>query len=155
MLAGDAAFLEQYRAQLSRRIFDYIQMAAARDYMRTADGRIQLQGGDYMNIETHNTEPAVMRRMEGHIRFIDIHYLISGEEWIGTVPRSENTVLHESFPERDLYFYSGEKEESRILLRPGRFAVFYPVDLHRPLCAGTSGCCPVRKAVIKIKVNEA
>lgn len=155
MLSGDAAFLEQYRNQLPQRIFRYMEKAAAEDYSRIKDGKILLDGDDYMTIETHCTEPAVMRRMEGHLQFIDIHYLISGEEWIGTVPRSEQTVLHESFQERDLYFYSGEKEETRILLRPGRFAVFYPVDLHRPLCAGVEGCGSVRKAVIKVKINES
>lgn len=58
----------------------------------------------------------------------------------------------EAFPERDLYFFEGADEESRLHMLPGRFAVFFPEDLHRPLCAGSIGVRRIRKAVLKVPV---
>lgn len=153
MLTGTTLLLSSYKDQIPEKLYKYIQFASSFRYDETEDTKVMLDDGDYMSVESCHTEPAVMRRMEGHEKFIDIHYLISGEEWIGTVPRSKKTVLHESYTDRDLYFFSGEKEESKILLTPGRFAIFYPVDLHRPLCAGTSGCKAIRKAIIKVHVK--
>ncbi len=100
------------------------------------------------------TEPAADRKLEGHKKMIDIQYEVEGEvEWIGVETIFEAGECIESYPERDLYFYeSSPKGESKVYFETGRFAVFFPEDLHRPLCQGESGSRP-RKAVVKVPVE--
>lgn len=153
MIAGDTAVLSAYKNQLPEKLYHYLEKVKALDFASLDDGRRDLDGKDYFSIETNPTEPAVMRRMEGHDKFIDIHYLVSGEEWIGVMPKHMSPGQKESYPERDLYFYEGEGEETKVLLKPGRFLVCFPEDLHRPLCAGPEGCLTVCKVVVKVALD--
>lgn len=86
---------------------------------------------------------------------IDIQYEVEGEEeWLGVETIFEAGECIESYPERDLYFYeSSPKGESKVYFETGRFAVFFPEDLHRPLCQGESGSRQLRKAVVKVPVE--
>lgn len=152
MIAGDTAWLEEYRAQLPERLYKCLEKVKAFDFAHTEDGKYDIEGCGTLSIESPSTEPAVMRRMEGHKKYIDVVYLIDGEEWIGYLPHHDARGEKEAFPERDLYFFEGADEESQLHMLPGRFAVFFPEDLHRPLCAGSSGVRRIRKAVLKVPV---
>lgn len=76
------------------------------------------------------------------------------EEWIGIETIFDAGKCIESHPDRDLYFYeAGKDPETKIHFKKGRFAVFFPEDLHRPLCEGSEKGSPVRKAVVKVPVD--
>lgn len=61
----------------------------------------------------------------------------------------------ESYEDRDLYFFESHREkESKVYFTEGRFAVFFPEDLHRPLCQGSRGKEILRKAVMKVPVEK-
>ncbi|MDU5309397.1 MAG: YhcH/YjgK/YiaL family protein, partial [Dialister sp.] len=111
--------------------------------------------GYNMSVESPVTESAAERKLEGHKKFVDVVYEIDvREEIIGC--RSFRGVGEEteSYPERDLYFYKSEGNESKIFLRTGDFIICYPADLHRPLCCSKKGTQKIRKAVLKLPVDE-
>lgn len=86
--------------------------------------------------------------LEVHRRFIDIQYVISGNEVIGW--RSFDSCKKSTSPfddSRDIGFLA-DRPESWFRLSPGSFAVFFPTDAHAPL----AGSGLVRKAVVKIAV---
>ncbi|MFG0834300.1 YhcH/YjgK/YiaL family protein [Aeromonas bivalvium] len=93
------------------------------------------------------TEPARDRRGEFHEQYLDIQLLLRGREWIGVGPhqyRQEGA----SHPYPDLWFVDHE-QTSYLALQPGDFAIFWPGELHRPLCTpGEPGA--VRKLVVKV-----
>lgn len=153
MIAGDTAWLEEYENQLPKKICECLRKVRGFDFDHAEDGKYEIEGCGTMSIESPETEPAVMRRVEGHRKYIDVVYLIRGEEWIGCLPRHDARGEKEALPERDLYFYEGADDETKVYMRPGRFAVFFPEDLHRPLCAGAAGRMTIRKAVVKVPVD--
>ena len=150
MIAGDTKYLTEYRPQLPDKVYECLEKMRDFDFAAVPDGKYTIEGCGVMSLESPETEPAVMRRMEGHKKFIDVVFLVEGEEWIGCLPRHDTGDPKESYPEKDLYFFEGTGDETRVHMLPGRFMVCWPEDLHRPLCAGASGVRKIRKAVLKL-----
>lgn len=152
MIAGDTKQLDAYRSQLPKKVYECLEKIKAFDFSKP-DGKYDIENCGVMSVESPMTEPAVDRKLEGHEKFIDVVYLIEGEEWIRVVDRHEAEAVTESYPDRDLYFFDSHAVESQVYMLPGRFLICYPEDLHRPLCAGTKGCESIRKAVLKLSVD--
>lgn len=92
-------------------------------------------------------------KAETHRKYIDIQYIVSGEEIMGFGNIANGTEEPEGYlEERDATFYSVVKDEIDIKVTSGMFAVFFPWDIHRPTCVSKPGVT-VRKVVVKIKVD--
>lgn len=111
-------------------------------------GRVDVDGDHlFCLVQEDLTEPLDERRGEFHQEYLDIQLLLSGREWIGVGPQ-QYRLEGLSHPHPDLWFVEVE-QESWLAMRPGDFAIFYPGELHRPLC--TLGLpAPVRKLVVKV-----
>ena len=86
---------------------------------------------------------------EAHRKYIDIQYVVAGEELIGiraTADCRESTAPFDL--ERDIGFFTDPPKEW-VSLPPGTFAIFFPEDAHAPL----AGEGDVHKAVVKIAAN--
>jgi YhcH/YjgK/YiaL family protein len=100
-----------------------------------------------------NTVPANEMRAESHFKFVDIQFLLQGEETIGVARgAAQHQVVEDRAENHDIVFYQETNNESLIRLVPGMFAVFFPQDLHRPCCHTYSESF-IRKAVIKIHLS--
>lgn len=111
-------------------------------------GRVEIDGDRlFCLVQEDLTEPVDERRGEFHQEYLDIQLLLSGREWIGVGPQ-QYRLAELSHPHPDLWFVDVE-QESWLAMLPGDFAIFYPGELHRPLC--TQGLpAPVRKLVVKV-----
>ena len=85
--------------------------------------------------------------LEGHRKYIDIQYVISGEESMGWKTRKGlvNSVAYDA--EKDLEFFEGAPD-SIMRVPPGSFIVFMPRDAHLPLI----GNGPIHKVVVKVAI---
>lgn len=130
---------------------DYI---SATDFSALAPGKYDIIPGKmFCLLQEMNTEPAEKRRAESHFQFVDIQYLLQGEETIGVARGSaENTIVEDLREKHDIVFYHPPRDEFFISLLPDMFAVFFPEDLHRPCCQ-SRGESFIRKAVIKIHIS--
>ena len=105
--------------------------------------------GVYYMVQTPALLPRDKARWECHDRYIDIQYVMSGStETIDWAPRGELNGW-EKGTSSDIYFADGDVPYLPLALTPGRFAVFFPQDAHRP-CLGASGSS--RKIVFKVPV---
>jgi YhcH/YjgK/YiaL family protein len=87
-------------------------------------------------------------RLEAHRKYIDIQFLVSGQEEIGWRPVAECSRPFEPYSvERDIVFFEDESS-AWIVLPVGKFMIFYPQDAHAPLAASGDNL----KAVIKVAV---
>lgn len=119
-------------------------------------GRYEIDGEKlFAMVSISETEPKQDRKPEAHDRYIDIQYLVSGAgEVIGVSRRSADSVPSEDYlGSRDIAFFTDVKDETDVLLRPGMFAVFFPDDIHRPLCAVGEKGDAVKKVVVKIALD--
>jgi YhcH/YjgK/YiaL family protein len=86
---------------------------------------------------------------ESHRRYIDLQYVITGEENMGKAPVTSVTVSKPYDEAADLANYSGE---GKIYTVPaGTFMLFFPTDAHRPNITH-GGNKLIKKIVIKVRV---
>ena len=131
-------------------------LAKALDYLTGTEletveaGRVEIDGDKvYALFQRYETNP-VNDSPEAHKKYIDLQYLIDGEEFIGVAPLSTMKKEVEARPEGDIYFYEGETV--KLPIGGGRFMVLFPEDAHAP-CIAAGGSKPVHKVVIKIAVD--
>lgn len=132
----------------------------ALDYLRSADlsemgpGTYPIEGESmFVMIQEPVTEAKESRKPESHRRYIDIQYLLEGEERILVTRRSgKEAVTEDLLDAKDVMFYGDLSHDVDIVLQPGMYAVFFPSDIHRPCCSVRTDM-PIRKAVVKISVD--
>ena len=83
---------------------------------------------------------------EYHRRYADLQIDLTGSEHWGWA--SEGKEQGEFDEAADCGFKSGAEHVGGVL-GGGRFAIFFPGELHKPSCK-SEGCNHVRKAVVKI-----
>lgn len=92
------------------------------------------------------------KKPEFHKNYVDIQYLVSGQEHIGITTDLGNYTVSESFIDRDLYYYDTIENEFFITATPGCYSIFYPSDIHRPgVSLGSNQ--KIKKVVIKVRVS--
>ena len=89
---------------------------------------------------------------EAHRNYIDIQYLISGEEVVGSLPLEYMKEIKPYSKETDAAFYVGTGIKQQELLLGNRyFAILFPQDGHMPgLCAKEPAM--VKKVVVKVHI---
>ena len=86
---------------------------------------------------------------ESHLNYIDLQYIIRGEEMMGRTPVDSVKVDKPYNEKADIAFYTGD---GKIYTVPaGTFMLFFPKDAHRPNIT-PGGNKADKKIVIKIRV---
>ncbi len=118
-------------------------------------GKHEIQDGMFAMVAEYETEPKEERRPEAHQKYLDIQYICSGQEIIGSGPLAAVSEVDEDCLEaRDIIFYKGISAETEIILSQGMFAVYFPWDAHRPNCNVGEKAGKIRKVVIKIEMDS-
>jgi len=119
------------------------------DLTKLAPGKYPIDGDNvYAYVTDDSTKDYDKSKWESHRKYIDLHYVISGEEKIGVTPVADVTVTEPYNAEKDIAHYSGPGKI--YLAKPGTFFIFFPGTAHRPNIT-TGGNKPDQKIVIKIK----
>lgn len=93
-------------------------------------------------------------KWEAHKKYIDIQYVVKGEEKMGIGPLAEAAPVEAYNDSRDVAFFSINDDYCKFpVARPGTLLIFFPADVHRPgIKTGT--CERTSKIVIKIRVDS-
>lgn len=114
------------------------------------DGKYEIAGERvYAIIERTSGRKVSDGQLEGHRKYLDIQFIVSGEEAMGWRPRAGLATAVAYDAERDLEFFEGDPE-SIVRVPPGSFAIFLPTDAHLPLI----GDGPIHKVVVKVAVGD-
>ena len=131
---------------------------AAFDFLRRPDladmqpGRIDLDGDALFALpQTYETKPIQEGKLEAHKKYIDIQFIVEGQEFMGYAPLTSQPVAQPHDTEKDIAFYDGEAWFT--LIRKGMFTVFFPEDAHLP-GRFTEKSSRVKKIVIKIAISS-
>ncbi|MBQ0142280.1 MAG: YhcH/YjgK/YiaL family protein [Prevotellaceae bacterium] len=103
-------------------------------------------------VSEYETKTVNPNGFEAHCEYLDIQYLISGNEIIKCKPIEGLCVTKEYDAENDYLLFSDKVNNTLdCLLGDGYFTLLYPDDAHEPqLCAGNPMI--VKKIVIKIHI---
>jgi biofilm protein TabA len=117
------------------------------------DGRHAIDGDDvFALVATYDTVPGTEKRLETHVRHIDLQYVADGHERILHAPAAALTVETPYDDAADIAFYAEPPFASSLLMRPGDLAIFFPDDAHKPGCMA-GGRHTVKKVVVKVRID--
>jgi YhcH/YjgK/YiaL family protein len=118
------------------------------------DGRLDIDADRvFALVQRYETVAEDAPRFEGHRRYIDVQYLVAGEEVVGWAPAARMAVTAPYDAAQEACFGTvAAGDWSRVLLRAGEVAVLHPEDAHAPkLAAGRPS--PVHKIVVKVSLT--
>ncbi|AKJ41276.1 YhcH/YjgK/YiaL family protein [Pragia fontium] len=154
MITGNIHHLELV-PYLPAKLKDAIEYIKKNIHPDTPLGKHDIDGNNvFVLIFNDSTEAAENRRAEYHQRYLDIQIVLQGEESMGFSNLPAGKPTDNWLADKDIAFLpAGESEqEKQIILKEGDFVVFYPNEVHKPLCAVGKPAL-VRKAVIKMLVS--
>lgn len=113
--------------------------------------KVELDDGNFALEQVYNAKERDECFFESHRKYIDIQFILSGEEII-EVSNATLLVVSLAYNEQaDLIKYEDIKQASSIILKAGDAAIFYPQDAHMP-CIKATDELKVVKAVVKVKI---
>jgi YhcH/YjgK/YiaL family protein len=111
-----------------KKSFDYITQT---DLEELRPGKYEIAGENiFALISEYKTKTESEGKLEAHRKYIDVQYVIEGEELMGYAPLSNQQILEPYKEENDIIFYTGEKSFTKV--SSGMFAIFFPTDVHLP-----------------------
>ena len=132
------------------RVYDALKFLSETDFSKIELGRYELDGDNiFYMVQSYDTDPD-KTISEAHKKYIDIQYMVEGEEIIGVADISSEKELTEAKEENDVWFYNCKTEP--LTLSAGKYMVLYPNDLHCPGVATNGTALTCRKVVVKVKV---
>ena len=149
MIVGNIHHLQSWLPEELRQAIEYIK---ANVIESTEKGKHEIDGSRlFYLISEDMTEPFEKRRAEYHARYLDIQIVLKGQEGMTFSVLPAGKPDTDWLADKDIAFLAEGEQEKTLILNEGDFVVFYPQEVHKPLCAvGTPA--PVRKAVVKLLV---
>jgi len=134
------------------------RFAAAFDFLTRVDptatiGRHEIAGDDvFALVQRHATSPYEGRLFEAHRKYIDVQYIVAGEETLYYAPLASLTEVTMPFSaEKDAGLWKPGPKVVPIWLRAGDFVILYPEDGHAPSCC-VGAPAEVLKVVVKVRL---
>lgn len=118
------------------------------DLASMPDGRYELSHGAYASVQSYLSRPVEDCSFESHRRYVDLQFIVDGEEWIYVSLPTELLTTQEYREEEDCALYSGSPK-TRILMGRGSFLLLFPHDAHMPTVA-VAGPASIKKVVVKL-----
>jgi YhcH/YjgK/YiaL family protein len=135
---------------ISKRIAKGFDFLLHTDLEAIPSGKHDIEGDTiFALVQEYQTKPLTECKLESHKKYIDIQYVIRGEEFMGVTTQNNQKIL-EVNEDKDYTFYEGTT--SLVLVSNGMFTIFFPDDLHQP-CVQTEFASEVKKVVIKVLIQ--
>jgi len=152
MIIADLDSIE-HQAPMTPEFRQAIEFLRRKDLPDLPDGTVPIDGTRVFAIlQRYRTAHLDTPKFEYHRKYIDVQYILSGEEIIGWAPATQMTASFDYDADQDICFGLVEPGKwSGVSVKAGQLAVFWPEDGHAPrLAAGTASL--VRKIVVKVAV---
>ena len=112
-------------------------------------GIVSLSGGNRIIVQEGVSTPVQGRQCEAHRQYLDLQYIVEGEETVGWAPLDTLTPAGEFSAEKDIGMYDGPVDFMRI--GAGYCYVVFPEDGHMP-AVHLDAPHSFKKMVVKLKV---
>ena len=104
----------------------------------------------FFNLLEYETKDAEDRFWESHKKYIDLHYILEGTEFIG-YEQFERMNIKEEYNTADDYYLLEGSLHSKVRLQKGDFMICFPNDVHMTAIK-VDESEKVRKIVFKVKI---
>ncbi len=130
--------------------FAFIKKAIAENL---AVGKYELDGKNlFASVQEYNTKEEQAARFEGHEKYIDIQYIVSGAEYVEVTDIAKAQPITEYNEEKDVQFYQAKEQVWKGVWTANDYGIFFPHDIHRPGMRVDGISTPAKKILVKIKM---
>jgi YhcH/YjgK/YiaL family protein len=124
------------------------------DFLVIPDGKYEIDRSNiFYIVQRYDTKPFAEGKLETHKKYIDIQFIVTGEEILGYTPfDTDNLQIIKPYDaSKDICFYQKPEELSAVKLSQNMFCLLYPQAAHMPgkYFAASSN---VLKVVVKILI---
>ena len=132
-------------------IFEIIRTS---DFSKLDDGIFRTGSEDFFYIlMTYKTSRIFADKpAEAHRKYIDLQYIVYGEEKVGYADYRNNKKISKEYDEStDAELFERVEDESFVILKKDMYSIFFPEDIHRT-GLNNNETRSIRKLVFKIAV---
>ncbi len=116
-------------------------------------GKYELDGKDlFASVQEYNTKEEQAARYEGHKKYIDIQYIVSGAEYVEVTDTAKTQSITPYNEEKDVEFFQTDEKVWQGVWTANEYGIFFPHDIHRPGMRVDGVSAPVKKILVKIKL---
>lgn len=155
MIIGSIEGLEKRAGYIKlgplEKIFEIINTS---DFAKMDDGIFKTGDDDFFYIlMTYKTSGILEEKpAEAHRKYIDLQYIVYGEEKVGYSDYKSNKKISKAYDESsDAEFFERVENESYFVLKKGMYSIFFPEDIHRT-GLNNDGTRSIRKLVFKMAI---
>ncbi|WP_318387636.1 YhcH/YjgK/YiaL family protein [Enterobacter sp.] len=150
MIVGNIHNLQSWLPQELAQAIEYVKQNVTD---ATPTGKHDIDGSRlFFLLSEDMTQPFAERRAEYHARYLDIQIVLKGQEGMTFSTLPNGTPDTDWLADKDIAFLPAGEQEKTVVLSEGDFVVFYPGEVHKPLCA-VGEAAQVRKVVVKMLVG--
>ncbi len=128
--------------------FDFLDGIEKDNY---SEGKTEIIGNhlfaNCMERETKNFSESIW---ESHEKYLDIHFLVDGNERIFYGPEENMTEIKPYDPEKDITVFEGDGTE--VFFPKNSFVIFFPGEIHKAL-VNVGVTEKIKKVVVKLGVE--
>ncbi|WP_318378032.1 YhcH/YjgK/YiaL family protein [Enterobacter sp.] len=150
MIVGNIHNLQSWLPQELAQAIEYVKQNVTD---ATPTGKHDIDGSRlFFLLSEDMTQPFAERRAEYHARYLDIQIVLKGQEGMTFSTLPHGTPDTDWLADKDIAFLPAGEQEKTVVLSEGDFVVFYPGEVHKPLCT-VGEAAQVRKVVVKMLVG--
>ena len=123
------------------------------DFVQIPLGRIELGDGLFATVSEYFPSDREGAVFEAHKKYIDIQYVISGNELMDHAFLENMTITQPYDSDNDAAF-GVVAEFTEMKSSPERFFIFFPTDAHRSVLKNGNENMLIRKVVVKVPVES-
>jgi biofilm protein TabA len=147
MIIGNIHALQSWLPEELRQAIEHVKQHITPE---TPLGKHDIDGNRlFMLVSEDSTQPIAERPAEFHQRYLDIQIVMRGQEGMTFSCLPAGTPETDWLADKDIAFLPEGEQEKTVILNEGDFVVFYPGEVHKPLCA-VGKPATVRKVVVKM-----
>ena len=132
------------------RVLEEVQKYTAENYPTE---RAVLDGENlFLNFANYITHPKSEALAEAHRQYIDVMYMVEGEELIYVKPTDKlQNITKEYDPSIEALLANLDEDAIPVRLQAGSFVVLFPQDAHSPACC-VDAPATVKKIIGKVRI---
>lgn len=113
-------------------------------------GKYEIDGKNvFANVQEYNSKEEA--KFESHDNYIDVQYILKGNEMMYWEARNKCEEMIEYNPEKDVTFYKDTEEAVALIVNEDEYAIFFPEDVHKPGMK-IKESLPVKKIILKVHI---
>ena len=152
MIFGNLNQAQRY-AFLLEKVKAFFKHVKEHDLLSYEEGSYKINGDEFfVNVNEYDTVLCEDCFWEVYKKYIDVHVMLKGQEFIDVNFIDDNMQLGEYKADNDFQALDGDYKAS-VKLNLGDFPICYPEDAHRTGVIADKAC-HLKKAIFKIKVED-